>query len=142
MSEPTGWGKRNRYRPDPGVEIQSDDTLYDVVEWRKDVKTTLEEIAGDTGGDASTATITTPALNSATSTDIKTASTDFVAFFVSNESDNDIWIKFQAASVDNDKKGIFLERGGYYEMPTGQRYTGVISAISAEGTPTISVVYY
>lgn len=35
MSEPTGWGKRNRYRPDPGVEIDKDNQLFDVVEWRK-----------------------------------------------------------------------------------------------------------
>ena len=31
----TGWGKRRSFRPDPGVEVAADDTLFDVVEWRK-----------------------------------------------------------------------------------------------------------
>lgn len=36
MSGPTGWGKRSRYRPDPGVEIDKDNELFDVVEWRRE----------------------------------------------------------------------------------------------------------
>ena len=51
----TGWGKRRSYRPNPGVEVDSDDTLYDVVEWRRgqgvkldDANSSLSTIAGDT----------------------------------------------------------------------------------------------
>lgn len=42
MSGSTGWGARNRYRPAPGVEMASDDTLYDVVAWRTAMQTALE----------------------------------------------------------------------------------------------------
>ena len=147
---------KDRYAPSGGREVKEDGTILDVAAWREsteqelvDINTELDaqtallqEIAGDTGGDASTATITQPVLNSTTSTKIKDSGSDFVGFAVSNESTIDIWIKFQPASDDNDKKGIFLERGGFYEMPTGQRYTGEISAISDSGTPTINVVFY
>ncbi len=31
----TGWGQRRSQRPDPGVEYDANDSLFDVVEWRK-----------------------------------------------------------------------------------------------------------
>jgi hypothetical protein len=51
----------------------------------------------------------------------------YVAIFSQNF---DIWLKFQAASIDNDKKGIFIEKGQTYEFPADTLYTGEISAIS------------
>lgn len=55
MSTPSGWGKRQRYRPDPGLEMASDDTLFDVVNWRQgqtsgltSANSLLGTIAGDT----------------------------------------------------------------------------------------------
>jgi hypothetical protein len=134
--------KREFHLADSGVELKSDDTQFDVVTWRESIEALLTEIAGDTGGDASTATISRVALNASTSTILKTASTDFVGFFVSNSTTENIWLKFQAAATDNDKKGIYLKSKAFYEMPTGQRYTGEISAIADSGTPTVDVIYY
>lgn len=134
--------KREFHLAESGVALKSDDSQFDVTQWREDVKATLEEIAGETGGEASSSTLTTVALNSSTSTILKTASTDFIGFFVSNGSTEEVWIKLQAASVDNDKKGIYLRSGAFYEMPLGQKYTGEISAISNSGTPNVDVTVY
>jgi len=143
------------YLTSQGVRIISNSTLSDYLRvtisntsgvdmtmFNHKLKLSPTPVATGTGGDASTATISQVALNATTSTTIKAASTNFVAVHISNESTVDIWVKFQAASIDNGKKGIFLERGGYYEMPTGQRYTGEISAIADSGTPTINVTVY
>ena len=58
----------------------------------------------------------------------------FVNLSVNNdiipENVTKVWIKLQAASIDNLKKGILLMPGGTWEMPTDNRYTGEISAIS------------
>lgn len=53
-----------------------------------------------------------------------------------------IWLKFQAASVDDDKIGIFVPRDGYYEMPINNIYTGEISAICDNGTANVYVTEY
>lgn len=47
---------------------------------------------------------------------------------------NDVWIKLQAASVDNNKKGIFLSKDFTYELHPKVVYTGEISAIIDPGT--------
>jgi len=91
---------------------------------------------------AATATTTAPALNATTSTTIKAASTNFIGLSISNGSTESVWIKFQTASVDNLKQGIYLKPNAFYEMPLGQKYTGEISAIANAGTPTINVVVY
>ena len=49
MSGSTGWGARQRYRPDPGVEMASDDTLYDVVAWRQAMQTLSSRAKGAFG---------------------------------------------------------------------------------------------
>lgn len=63
-------------------------------------------------------------------------------FMVSNPSNENIWIKLQAAAVDNDKKGIYIPRGGYWEMTPDNIYTGEISAIAESETPNIYVTEY
>ncbi len=63
-------------------------------------------------------------------------------FTVSNPSSKQIWIKFEAASVDNDKKGIAVYPRTVYEMPIDDVYTGEISAIADSGTPDIYVTQY
>jgi len=77
------------------------------------------------------------ALNASTSTTVVAANSGRINFTISNNSSKDIWLKFQAASVDNDKKGIFLFKRTIYEMPTDNVYTGEISAIADTGTPTV-----
>ncbi len=63
-----------------------------------------------------------------------------------NFPDKASWVKLQAASVDNDKKGIFLnekEKGvTHWDMPSDRIYTGEISAIADSGTPVIYVTEY
>ncbi len=86
-------------------------------------------------------------LNSTTSTVISVADPNRLFFFVDNNfSDKASWIKLQAASVDNDKKGIFLnekEKGKTsWAMPPDNIYTGEISAIADSGNPIIYVTEY
>jgi len=78
-------------------------------------------------------------LNSTTSTKIADALSNRIVFILSNPSTKNIWVKLQAASVDNDKKGIFIPRNGYWEMPTDNIYTGEISAIADNGAPNVYV---
>jgi len=79
------------------------------------------------------------ALNATTSTTIAVENIERVNFFFSNPSQNrDVWLKLQAASVDNKKNGIFVPRNGYWEMPES-KYKGEISAIADSGNPD---VYY
>ena len=73
-------------------------------------------------------------IDAGVSTTIKTAGNDFIFWSVTNNSNREIWIKLQAASVDNDAKGIRIQRnGGYWEMPPDNIYTGEISAQSNQG---------
>lgn len=86
------------------------------------------------------------ALNSTTSTKIGDSvvlpSQLRIFFSVSNNSNKDIWIKMQADSVDNDKKGIFVPRNGYWEIPMDNVYHGEISAIADSGSPSIYITEY
>jgi len=82
------------------------------------------------------------ALNSATSVKIADANSARINFTVSNPSSQDVWLKFQAAAIDNGKKGIFLFKRTIYEMPTDNIYTGEISAIAVSGGPVVSVTEF
>ena len=86
-------------------------------------------------------------LNATTSTKIADANTRRIFFHVNNNTASDaIWIKLQAASVDNDKKGIYLQKkdlpDGRWQMPPDNIYTGEISAIADSGTPDVFVTEY
>lgn len=54
----------------------------------------------------------------------------------------EIWLKLQSASTDNDKKGINLSSGDYWEMPMDNTYTGEISAITTSGTEDVFITKY
>ena len=86
-------------------------------------------------------------LNATTSTVIAVANPDRMYFYADNNfSDKACFIKLQAASVDNDKKGIFLnekEKGDTrWKMSPDNIYTGEISAIADSGSPTVFVTEY
>jgi len=81
------------------------------------------------------------ALNSTTSVVVQSANDDRLEFTFSNPSSKQVWLKFQAASVDNDKKGIVVFARTDYEMPRG-KYLGEISAIAESGTPDVYTVEY
>lgn len=93
-------------------------------------------------------------LNATTATKIADANPDRIFFNVNingSAGDVSIFIKLQAASVDNDKCGIWIGRlldedGSYFnvewEMPPDNIYTGEISAIMSSGTHTVHVTEY
>ena len=86
-------------------------------------------------------------LNNSTIVTIAAANDQRIFFHVNNNSSlQAAWIKLQAASVDDDKKGIILlkrlEPNGRWEMPSENIYTGEISAIADNGTPTVYVTEY
>ena len=82
------------------------------------------------------------ALNSSTSTTVQASNDDRLFFSFSNADNRDVWLKLQAATTDNDMKGIFVPRNGYWEMPTDNTYTGEISAIAVSGTPDVYTTEY
>lgn len=87
-------------------------------------------------------------LNATTSVKIADANPDRIFFRVDNNFNNmAVWVKLQAASVDDDQKGIFLQalalRGfTIWEMPPDNIYTGEISAIADAGNPEVFVTEY
>ena len=82
------------------------------------------------------------ALNATTSTTIQAANAKRIGLKISNPSNKDVWVKYQAASVDNDMKGEWLPKNSVHKMDTDNVYTGEISAISASGTPDVYVTEY
>lgn len=109
----------------------------------------LIEIGINTAGgiDSETADVNSGIeLNAATTVVIAAANPDRTYLHINNNSNKDpVWIKLQPASIDNDKKGIFLSSkdkpDGRWE--TGDNiYTGEVSAIAEKGSPTIYVTEY
>ncbi len=94
------------------------------------------------------ATVAMPiTVNATTSTTIAVANDERIYVEINNNSaTKEIWIKLQAASVDNDKKGIFLNKKGSppasWEMPTDNIYSGEISAMADSGTSTVYITEY
>lgn len=81
-------------------------------------------------------------LNSSTSTTIQAINTTRMHIIIFNSSNSPVWIKLQAASVDNDKKGFQLLAKGSWSMPVDNIYTGEISAIAANNNADIYVTRY
>ncbi len=90
------------------------------------------------------------ALNATTATKIADADPERIFFHVSIDgsgNNTSVFIKLQAAGVDNDKEGIWIGSMGQYfktcwEMQPDNMYTGEISAIMQSGTHTIIVTQY
>ncbi len=87
------------------------------------------------------------AMNATTSVKIADVNANRMFFRVCNEGATEaIWVKLQAASVDNAKKGIVLAKKAlapnHWEMPANNIYTGEISAIADANTPNIYVTEY
>lgn len=86
-------------------------------------------------------------LDALTSVKIADANPDRIFFCVNNDDGvQAVFIKLQAASIDNIAKGIFLTRktGSHiaWQMPSDNIYTGEISAIAVAGTPSVFVTEY
>lgn len=95
-----------------------------------------------------TATIKNPiSLNASTSTTISSADSARIFFNVNNnDSTKGFWVKLQAASVDNVKKGIYITSkigsNPAWEMPSLNIYTGEICAIAEVDSPDAYVTEY
>jgi len=77
--------------------------------------------------------------NATTSTLVAAANTNRQAAFITNSNATDeVWIKLQAASVDDDKKGRLLTAKESWDI-TKLNYTGEISAIAAAGAPVVHI---
>lgn len=59
-----------------------------------------------------------------------------------NNAQQGVWVKLQAASVDDDMKGIFIPARGSWAMPTASIYTGEISAIADNNNTDVYVTEY
>lgn len=82
-------------------------------------------------------------VNSTTSVTVRPANQGRIFFCVNNNnSANGVWIKLQAASVDDDKKGIFIPARESWPMPVDNIYTGEISAIADTDNPDVYVTEY
>ncbi len=86
-------------------------------------------------------------LNISTSVKIADANEDRIYFSAEcNAETASAWLKLQAATVDDDKKGLFLTKvslGRFcWKMPSDNIYTGEISAIAQIGNPKIFVTEY
>ena len=91
----------------------------------------------------SSATLSTGITIGITSVLAQAANTDrrYLAISVTG---NDVFVKLQAVSVDDDSKGIMLSNGMTWEMPTDAIYTGEVCAIKDGVGPdaTIFVTEY
>ena len=81
-------------------------------------------------------------LNSSTSIKILDSDTKRIYTGISNIGNQDVWLKLQAASVDNEKKGIFIPSRSFYELPPDNVYTGEISAITMVGAGKIFITNF
>lgn len=86
-------------------------------------------------------------LNTSTSTTISPADPNRIFFYVIVVGTNaEAHIKLQAASIDNDQKGILIstkpDKDSFWKMNEEFMYVGEISAIAVAGTPSIFVVEY
>ena len=78
-----------------------------------------------------------------TSTKIADKNLKRVFFIVTNNDTNAVWIKLQAASIDDEDKGIYLYgRGSSWQMPKDIYYTGDISAIAETNNPKLTLTEY
>lgn len=108
----------------------------------------MSQVTGRTSNVNDTATVASAiVLSNTTTTTIAAANPKRMYFYVDHAGSNmSVRVKLQAASVDDDKKGIFLsssEKGRiHWEMQSDNIYTGEISAIADNGTPIIFVTEY
>jgi len=102
----------------------------------------MAKFIGRTQNTNTDAILTEVVLNSTTTTTIGMPVSRRIFYTVVNDGAQKVWLKLQAASVDNDKKGITLFKGDAWEMPVDNIYTGEISAISDSGNPSVFVTQY
>lgn len=94
-----------------------------------------------------TSTVTSVAINSTTAVTLCAVNFNRLFFHADND-DNAIgfWLRLYPAAQDTIKHGIFVSgKNGanpFWEMPTQDKYTGEISAISVSGNHTAYITEY
>ena len=81
-------------------------------------------------------------LNSTTSTKIADANSDRIFLSVSNPGNQGVFVKLQAATVDNVAKGVYVAARSVWHMPADNIYTGEVSAIALVDEPDVFVTEY
>lgn len=83
------------------------------------------------------------AVGSVTSTTLITTTNQTITVILTNDGNQDAFIKFQAASVDNDERGFILYKGTASTVILHPNiYVGEISAIAKNGNTTIYVMSF
>jgi len=83
------------------------------------------------------------AVGSVTSTTLLTTTEQTISVILTNDGNQDAFIKFQAASVDNDDRGFILYKGTASTVILSPNlYVGEISAIAKLGSTEIYVMSY
>ncbi len=74
-----------------------------------------------------------------TSSTLVTLTKDDSILILTNDSNQDAWVKMQAASVDNVKKGFLLYKGTTTELnlDASTRFVGEVSIIAANGNTKV-----
>jgi hypothetical protein len=86
-------------------------------------------------------------LDATTTATVAAANPNRIALHVHNgDSVKGCWVKLQAANVDDDKKGVFLDVkgsfGSSWDMTLDNIYTGEVSAIADSGSAMLYVTEY
>lgn len=81
-------------------------------------------------------------LNNLTAVTIVAAKPRRISFRFDNPSNQLVWLKLQAASVDNLKEGIPVDKGDHWPMDRDNPYNGEISAIANVANPTVNFTEY
>ena len=83
------------------------------------------------------------AVNSSTSTTLITTTDKTMRVSMTNDGNQDVFLKFQAASLDNNKQSIILHKGTSTDVVLAPNiFVGEISAIARAGNTTIFVMSY
>ena len=78
------------------------------------------------------------AVNNSTSTTLVILTKFDSLMVMTNDGNQDVWVKLQAASVDDDKKGFIVYKGTTTELDLEKiNYPGEVSAITANGNSTM-----
>ena len=82
-------------------------------------------------------------LNNSTSVKLADINEDRMFITIHNKHNTArVWLKLQAASIDDDKKGIIISPDDGWTMPVDNIYIGEISAIAASDSPDVYVTEY
>ena len=111
----------------------------------------MAQIRGRNFNTNDSASVTEITTNPTTSTTAAAANKDRTYLHIDNNSNvTGVWVKLQAATEDDDKKGIYLSKNiaaeapgtTYWEMTPDNIYTGEVSVIADSGTPSVHVTEY